>query len=510
MILVLNLGLKSIRAVVFDPDGRKRRISSRPVRTFLKNGEVEQDPEEWWSSALTVMREVLQDREVRQTVRAITVTSSACNLICADSDGRALRNAIIVSDTRASREAAAIGATMAFEELAARLPNQRPEPSMTLPRLMWLRENEPEVFASARWFYSSNAYLIHRLTGCVASDPLNAEKAGYDPESRLYAAELMRALDLPLEKLPPVQPMLTTAGMLTGEVKRQVGFGAEDIPLILTTYDAVCAVFGSGVTGPGMACDVSGTVTSLRVAVPEVAPGPAAGLFDQYESATGLHIVGGSNNLGGGLIEWTRQCFYGGDESAYQDMEVEALECGLGADGLVFLPYLLGERAPLWDQDARGVFFGLERRHSRRQMVRAVLESTALAMVFLKESLEARTGPVNVLRVSGGLARLKLVGSLKADILNVEVHVPAEFESTALGAWLLCRVALKGFASIQEACSIVDVREVIRPDRVNVPKYRELTAFFKDLYEACRPLYKKRAALMQRLYDKETVCIENL
>ena len=196
-----------------------------------------------------------------------------------------------------------MGETGAFRELAARLPNQRPEPSMTLPRLMWLRENEPEVFASASWFYGSNAHLIHRLTGCVAADPLNAEKAGYDPESRHYAEALMRALDLPLEKMPPVQQMLSTAGMLTGEVKRQVGFGAEDIPLILTTYDAVCAVFGSGVTGPGMACDVSGTVTSLRVAVPEVAPGPAAGLFDQYESATGLHIVGGSNNLGGGLIE---------------------------------------------------------------------------------------------------------------------------------------------------------------------------------------------------------------
>ena len=510
MILVLNLGLKSIRAVVFDPDGRKRRIASRPVRTFLKNGEVEQDPEEWWSSALTVMREAMQDREVRQTVRGITVTTSACNLICADAEGKALRNAIIVSDTRARREAADMGATDAFKELAASQPNQRPEPSMALPRLMWLREHEPEVFAAARWFYSSNAYLIHRLTGCVVSDPLNAEKAGYDPRNGVYAKALMQALGLPMEKLPPVEPVFSTVGTLTEEVKRQVGFGARDIPLILTTYDAICAVFGSGVAGPGMACDVSGTVTSLRVAVPEVAPGPAGGLFDQYEVATGLHIVGGSNNLGGGLIEWTRQCFYGGDESAYQDMEVEALECGLGAEGLVFLPYLLGERAPLWDQNARGVFFGLERRHSRKQMVRAVLESTALAMVFLKEALEARTAPINVMRVSGGLARLKLIASLKADVLNVEVQVPAEFESTALGAWLLCRVALNCFTGIQEACSIVDVREVIRPDRVNVPKYRELSAFFKDLYAACRPLYEKRAVLMQRLYDTETVCIENL
>ena len=191
-------------------------------------------------------------------------------------------------------------------------------------------------------------------------------------------------------------------------------------------------------------------------------------------------------------------------------MEVEARECGLGAEGLVFLPYLLGERAPLWDQNARGVFFGLERRHSRKHMVRAVLESTALATVFLKEALEARSGPMQALRVSGGLARLRLIASLKADVLNVEVQVPSEFESTALGAWLLCRLALKDFTSIQEACSIVDVREVIRPDRVNTPKYRELSAFFKDLYAACRPLYAQRAVLMQRLYDTETVTIETL
>ena len=191
-------------------------------------------------------------------------------------------------------------------------------------------------------------------------------------------------------------------------------------------------------------------------------------------------------------------------------MEVEALEGGLGAGGLVFLPYLLGERAPLWDQDARGVFFGLERRHSRKHMIRAVLESTALAMVFLKEALEARTGPVEKLRVTGGLARLRLMGSLKADILGVEVQVPSEFESTSLGAWLLCRVALKCFSSIEQACSVVDVREVVHPDRVNAPKYRELTVFFKELYHACRPLYQKRNTLMQRLYDTETVCIGNL
>jgi len=512
MILVLNLGLKSIRAIVFDPDGRKRRVASRPVRTFLKNGEVEQDPEEWWTSALGVMRDVLQDREVRQTVRGITVTTSACNLVCADAHGQALRNAIIVSDTRARREAADMGSTGAFVELAARQPNQRAEPGMTIPRLLWLRDHEPEIFAESRWFYSSNDFLIHRLTGNVVTDPLNAEKAGYDPVAGVYAEALMRALDLPREKLPPVQPQLSIAGGLTEKVKHLMGFapGTEDIPVILTTYDAICAVFGSGVAGPGMACDVSGTVTSLRVAVPEVASGPSCGLFHQFDASTSLHIIGGSNNLGGGLIEWARQCFYAGDDSAYQNMEVEALECGLGAEGLVFLPWLLGERAPLWDQDARGVFFGLERRHSRKHIIRAVLESAALGMVFLKEALETRTGPLQTLRVSGGLARLKIIASLKADILGVEVQVPAEFESTALGAWLLCRVALKGFSNIQEACSLVDVREVIRPDRVNTPKYRELAAFFKDLYAACRPLYEKRRLLMHRLYDTETVCIENL
>ena len=512
MILVLNLGLKSIRAVLFDRDGRKRRIASRPVRTFLKKGEVEQDAEEWWSSAMAVMREAVQDREIRQTVRAVTVTTSACNLVLADVHGQALRNAIIVSDTRARREAADLAGVPEFKELSARQPNQRAEPAMTIPRLLWLREHEPELYESARWFYSSNDFLVHRLTGCVVADPLNAEKAGFDPGSGTYPLDLLRALGIPEEKLPPVQPQLTTAGVLTSKVKHSIGFapGTPDIPVILTTYDAICAVFGSGVAGSGIACDVSGTVTSLRVAVPEVVPAPTGGLFNQFDASTGLHIVGGSNNLGGGLIEWARQCFYNNEESAYQSMETEALECGLGADGLIFLPYLLGERAPLWDQDARGVFFGLERRHSRKALIRAVLESTGLAMIFLKEALESRTGPLNILRVSGGLSRLKLISSLKADILNVEVHVPSEHESTALGAWLLCSVALKNFTDIQEACSIVDVREVIRPDRVNVSKYRELSGFFKELYAACRPLYVKRAALMGRLYDTDTVCIENL
>jgi xylulokinase len=259
MILVLNLGLKSIRAIVFDPNGRKRRVASRPVRTSLKNGEVEQDPEEWWQASIMVMREALQDREVRKTIRGVTVTTSACNLVCVDASGRSLRPAIMVSDTRARQEAADMATTGEFAALAATNPNQRAEPSMVLPRLLWLRSHEPEIYAGARWFYSSNDYLIHRLTGEVVSDPLNAEKASYDPKTGAYSFALMRMLELPPEKLPTVKPMLSVAGVLTAEVKREVGFGHEDIPVFLTTYDAICAVFGSGVAGPGMACDVSGT-----------------------------------------------------------------------------------------------------------------------------------------------------------------------------------------------------------------------------------------------------------
>ena len=380
---------------------------------------------------------------------------------------------------------------------------------MTPPRLQWLRKNEPERWRATRRFLTSNGWLVGRLTGRAVTDPLDAAKAGYDGGAGEYPEELLSSLGIPVDRLTPVVPMLTVAGVVQASVAEAVGLGGREVPVVVTGYDAICGVFGTGGGMEGVVCDVSGTVTSLRVAVASVGA-VGDGVQRQWEGATGRYVVGGSNNLGGGLVEWLRQGFYGAEAEAYGIMEREAEAAGPAAGGLVFLPYLMGERAPLWDDESRGVFFGLERRHGRPEMARAVMEGCALATAGLFVPLRAAVGTVERIRLSGGLTRIPLVTQLKADMLGMPVEVNEEFESTALGAAILSWIALGVLSSAEEAAGLIRVRETVWPQARLEGVYRELRELQQDLYAACRPLFARRRKLLAQLPAESVTVVSNL
>ena len=225
----------------------------------------------------------------------------------------------------------------------------------------------------------------------------------------------------------------------------------------------------------------------------------------------GIHIVGGSNNLGGGLIEWVKQCYYQNEFLPYELMEKDAGEASLGAGGIIFLPYLLGERAPVWDNCARGVFFGLERMHTRKEMTRAVFESAGFIDLDMIGAIEEAGLPVHTIRLSGGLARLNLISQIKADITGRQVWVLSEFETTATGAAMIALYGQGVYKSLQEAVEqFVQVRMIIRPNQRNHEKYRELYQLYKETYHTLKPLFPKRMELTERLYGGKRIKIENL
>lgn len=221
--------------------------------------------------------------------------------------------------------------------------------------------------------------------------------------------------------------------------------------------------------------------------------------------------MGGSNNMGGGLIEWVKQCYYQNENLPYERMEKDAGEASLGAGGLIFLPYLLGERAPLWDSDARGVFFGLERMHTRKEMTRAVFESAGFIDLDMIAAIEETGIAVNTIRLSGGLARINLISQIKADITGRTIQVLSEFETTATGAAMMALYGQGVYATLDEAAeNFVSVRMVICPDRKNHEKYKALYQLYKETYHTLRPLFQKRIAITERLYSKKRIKIENL
>lgn len=507
-ILVLNMGMKSIRSIIFDEDGSKLASSSMLIETALTGETVTQDPSEWWKAACRVIRETVADAGDIQ-VDYLTVTSSSSCLVCVDAHGEALLPCMMVSDKRAVEESDFVEKTAEFTAVKEKT-GLGVTPSLMLPKALWVKNHQSEIFDKVHKFLSPNDFLIAKFTGHYVTDYMNATKWHYDTEGKQYPLALLKKIGISESLLPEVIAPGACVGTIQRSDAEETGL-TEDTKVIAATYDAICSFIGSGVLEEGEAGDVSGTVTVFRAAAKQ----KIERLTDRIQQIPyyegGIHIVGGSNNLGGGLIEWVKQCYYQNETLSYELMEKDAGEASLGAGGVIFLPYLLGERAPIWDHCARGVFFGLERMHTRKEMTRAVFESTGFIDLDMITAIEDAGIKINTIRLSGGLARLNLISQIKADITGREIQVLSEFETTATGAAMMALYGQGIYSSLQEAADrFVKVRMIIRPDQKNHEKYKEIYQLYKETYNTLKPLFAKRMALTEKLYSRKRIKIENL
>lgn len=507
-VLVLNLGMKSIRSIIYDQEGNRLAQSSCPLSTGLNESRVFQDTEEWWECAAKVIRDSVKNiRE--EKIDYLTVTASASCLVYVDANGYALDSCIMVSDKRAIEECSEIRKLFSYQVLAENFGMEISASSM-YAKILWVKKNQPEHFKKVFRFLSPNDFILARMTGEYATDIFNAQKFYYDAERGGYPEELLRDLGIKEEQLPAVVPVGTVLGEIKEDAAKFLGL-PSGVEAVVTTYDAICSFFGSGVTEEGDASDVSGTVTVLRALSYKEQLHPSKRVFAVPYMEKQCSIVGGSNNLGGGLIEWTKQCYYNREEFPYEVMEKDAKESTIGAGGLIFLPYLLGERAPIWDDVVRGCFFGLERYHTRKDMTRAVFESTGFIDMDFVQAIEETGVDIKNIRVSGGLARFNLISQIKSDITGKEVQVLSDFETTAAGAAMMVFEAIGVFGDIRDAAKVfADIRMIIRPSYRNHLRYQKVHRLFRQFYEETKELYQERKRLFSDIYNTRDCTIENI
>ncbi len=507
-VMVINMGLKSIRCILFDQNGLKLGSAAQAINTAINDKQVEQNPEEWIRKAKQVMSKALWDAGSPR-IDFITATASASCLVCATKDGRSMGRSLMVSDKRAGQQSERIAAVPEFTRIReeAGLDSSA---SLMLPKILWVKENQPEVFSESDYFLTPNDYLIHFISGVFVTDCLNALKYHYDPIRKSYPEALLQALRIPSEKLPGVADIGERVGTMRKPLAEEIGIN-PDVQVVLTSYDAICSFIGSGVTEEGEASDVSGTVTVFRAFTRKKAEAAANGIYDIPFDLGENRIVGGSNNLGGGLIEWVKQCYYQKEEYPYEIMEKDAAESEPGARGLIFLPYLLGERVPIWDDNARGVFLGLERMHTRKDMTRAVFESTGFIDLDIIEAIQRAGVEVRSVRLSGGLARINLISKIKADILGRDVHVLSEFETTASGAAMIVLLSQGVYPDMKRTAEqFAKIRMIIKPDLENHRKYKYMYELYRDTYVTLKDLFQRRKDILQKIRTDREVQIENL
>jgi xylulokinase len=452
----LDVGTTGVKAIRISETGEllARHEEEYPL-SIPHPGWAEQDPEDWWRATERALAALGAGDE------PIGLTGQMHGLVLLDAADRVLRPAILWNDQRTGEECAEIERLVGFERLVE-LTGNRALPGFTAPKLVWVRKHEPHVWAEAAHVLLPKDYVRLRLTGERALDA--AEASGtllFDVAGRRWSEEVCAALELPIERLPPVHESTAIGG----------------------AGDQQAGALGVGVVGPGPLSVVLGTSGVVFAALPGYRADPEARVHVFCHAVPDTWEAMGVMLSAAGSLRWLRDAV-GGD---YDTLVAEAAEWPAGTEGLTFLPYLQGERTPHADPSARAVFEGLSLRHDRGALVRSVLEGVAYGLrdsLELLRELGVEPGPG---RASGGGARSELWLRIVASVLGIPIERTAVEEGAAFGAALLGGVASGTFATAQEAVdACVRIRDTIEPDPQWQRVYDGAYQRFRSLYPAIK------------------------
>lgn len=466
----LDVGTSGVKALALSPDGAvlARAEAEYPLST-PRPGWAEQNPEDWWQAAERTLRALEVDH-----ILGLGLTGQMHGLVVLDSNDRVLRPALLWNDQRTESECAAIEERVGLERLIE-LTGNRALPGFTAPKLLWLRREEPDVFRRIATLLLPKDYVRLRLTGEYATDVSDASGTLlFDVRARRWSQELAEALELPSEWLPPAYESPTQVGTTSSGAVVAAGAG-----------DQAAAALGVGIVRPGPLSIVLGTSGVVFGVLPAYGSEPAARLHVFCHAVPGTWHAMGVMLAAAGSLRWLREATGG---APYETLLAEAASWPPATAGLAFAPYLAGERTPHTDARARGAFVGLELRHDRGALTRAVLEGVAFALRDSLELIRALGLEVEEARISGGGARGALWLRIVAAVLGIPVMRTADEEGSAYGAALLGGVAAGVFSSVEDAAArCVSVSEVVEPDPAWATVYGEAYPRFRALYPALAP-----------------------
>ena len=501
IILVLNQGLKSTRCIAFDFKGNCLAESAKPIESIINDEYVEQDPNIWKELAYKVIKDVINKLGNKKSeIKYLTVTTSASCLVPVDKNNKALRNSILVSDTRSKNEVSFIQNLDEFK-ITSQLTGMKCSPDLMIPKIMWIKNHENKIFENTSYFLNAGDYLNLILTGNCITDVNNALKFYYSVENECYPNNLLKKLKINIDTLPKIKEIGSTVGFVRKSISKKLGI-PNSCEVVLSTYDALAAVNGTGCYETGSSVDVSGTVTSFRVVSDKKINDHLHRIYISPYTYKNKWLVGGSNNLGGGVIEWLKDFHYSDYKDPYGKIEKDAITQTPCPNGAIFLPHLLGERSPLWNADCRGVFFGLNRSHTKEQFTRSVLEGVAFSVRNIGEVISSFNINISSVTVSGGLSRLDIVNQIKADVFGKPVIKLNNFETTSIGAALICLVAKNIFSSMKEGFNVfVNIKRVFEPDFNNNEIYNDFYGLYEEVYKSLLEPYKKRMRIIKKYTD---------
>ena len=485
-ILAHDLGTSGNKATLFDAQGNLVGSAFAPYDTaYPRPNWAEQQPQAWWEAVCSTSQKLLASSGVPAAeIAAIGFSGMMMGCLPVDADGTPLRSCIIWADQRAQEEAAFVAERCGADEVYLR-SGHRTSAAYCAPKMLWVRNHQPDIYARAAKFLVPKDYIVHRLTGVFATDYSDASGTLlFDLTARRWHQPFLDVLDLSVEQLPTPYPSNTVVGQVTPHAARECGL-APGTPVVIGGGDGSCAGIGAGVIEPGAAYCVIGTSAWISVSTLAPAPDPQPRTMTFHHVHPERYAPMGVMQLAGGAREWAWKALADGD----LDLDAAAAAVAPGAGGLIFLPYLMGERSPWWNPQARGAFVGLSMQHGKPQMARAVLEGVACGLRQILDSLREQTPDIDALRLIGGGGKSQLWPQILADVCGLPIHMlELTGEATSWGAAVAAGVGV-GLYDWSIAAERSQVVRIIDPIAANRPRYDALLETFTESYLALRPVF---------------------
>jgi xylulokinase len=500
-LLGVDVGTGGTRAVLLCDDGRVLSAATSehaPMRS-PKIGWAEQDPADWWRAARLAIPECLERGKTNpKEIACVGLTGQMHGLVLLDGDAKVLRPAIIWCDQRTDEQCKEITDRVG----AARLIELTANPALTnftLPKIWWVRELEPQVWSRVRSILLPKDYVRFELTGERAIDV--AEASGtlmFDVANRKWSAPILEISGISESFLPHVFESQEICGRVSKRGAAATGL-IEGTPVVAGAGDQAAGAVGMGIVRPGAVSATIGTSGVVFAATSRPVIDPKGRIHTFCHAVPGRWHVMGVTQAAGLSLRWFRDQFGVGDEAGnetssdpYDRLSAEAAKIPAGADGLLWAPYLMGERTPHLDPHARGALVGITAQHTRGHVIRAILEGVAFSLSDTLTIFNELKIPIESIRLGGGGARGPLWRQIQADIYGIPVEIIEAEEGAAYGAALLAGVGAGVWSSVDQACdSAVKVAERVEPDQDRAAQMNRQYATYQKLYPALREIFRE-------------------
>jgi xylulokinase len=493
----VDLGTSSVKIVVMNDDGQVTASLSKDYDVnYPKVGWAEQNPEDWWKATKEGIRDIIKDSFIDgKTVKGIGFSGQMHGLVILDEKGEVLRPAILWCDQRTQEECDFLNNEIGQDKISLYTGNMALT-GFTAPKLLWVRKHEKETFDKIAHVLLPKDYIRYKLTGVFATDVSDASgMLMLDVKERKWSKEMLEILDIKEEVLPKVYESWEITGSLTKEVAEYTGL-TEETAVVGGAGDQAAGAVGTGIVESGILSVALGTSGVVFASSDNYEVDEANRLHSFCHSNGKWHQMGVMLSAASCLKWWVEDINKDAKGDVFEDLLKEAGEAPVGSKGVVFLPYLMGERTPYSDPNAKGVFFGLNITTGREDMTRAVLEGVCFGLRDSLEILKSLKVPVKAVRVSGGGAKSPLWRQILADVFGVKVQVISSKEGPAFGAAILAAVGCGLYKTVDEACNkLIKVTASVDPILENVEKYNKIYSVYNGLYPMLKESFKEISKL---------------